>query len=124
MKKKHVQKIQRETRTIDATEQVLGRLATRIATLLRGKHKVTYQPNIDGGDIVVVTNARSMKITGAKLDQKKYYHYSGYPGGMKKKDMSTLMEKNPADVLRRAVYQMLPSSRLRKSMMNRLTIQS
>ncbi len=116
--------IGRKTHKIDANGIVLGRLATRIATLLRGKHKVSYQPHIDGGDFVVVANASQMKITGLKLEQKKYYHYSGYPGGMKVKQMGHLMEKNPSDVLRRAVCQMLPSTRLRKGMMNRLTIQS
>ncbi len=116
--------IGRKTHEIDASGVVLGRLATRVSTLLRGKHKVSYQPHIDGGDFVVVAHASQMKITGLKQEQKKYYHYSGYPGGMKVKQMGHLMEKNPSDVLRRAVYQMLPPTRLRKGMMNRLTIQS
>ncbi|MEK7648364.1 MAG: 50S ribosomal protein L13 [Patescibacteria group bacterium] len=115
---------ERKTHTFDASGQVLGRLATRIATLLRGKHKVSYQPHIDGGDFVVVTNAKQVKITGLKLEQKKYYHYSGYPGGMKVKQLGHMMEKDPSDVLRRVVYQMLPPTRLRKGMINRLTIQS
>lgn len=114
--------IRRKTHTINATGQALGRLATRIATILRGKNKVTFQPYIDGGDYVVVSNVSAMKITGAKLEQKKYYHYSGYPGGMKTTQLSKLMVQNPADVLRRAVTQMLPSNRLRKSMMKRLSI--
>lgn len=122
MKKKQVEKIQRKTHTFDAAGQVPGRLATRIAVLLRGKNKTSFQPHIDGGDYVVVTNTRAMKFTGSKLMQKKYYHYSGYPGGMKIKQLSELMEKNPADVLRRAVMQMLPPNRLRKTMMKRLTL--
>ncbi len=116
--------ITRKTHTFDAQGLVLGRLATRIATLLRGKHKVTYQPYIDGGDCVVVTNARAVKITGAKIDQKRYYHYSGYPGGMKERQLGHMMEKDPSDVLRRVVYQMLPPNRHRKSMIKRLRIES
>ena len=113
----------RKTHTLDAEGQVLGRLATRIAILLRGKHKVAFQPHIDGGDYVVVNNIKSIVITGAKLDQKRYYHYSGYPGGMKEKQLGSMMEKNPADVLRRVVYQMLPPTRHRKTIIKRLTIE-
>lgn len=116
--------VSRKTQTLDAKGVVLGRLATRIATLLRGKHKVSYQPYIDGGDCVLVKNIREVKITGAKLDQKRYYHYSGYPGGMKEKQLGHMMAKDPADVLRRAVYQMLPPTRHRKSMIKRLVIES
>ena len=113
----------RKTHTLDAEGQVLGRLATRIAILLRGKHKVAFQPHIDGGDYVVVNNIKSIVITGAKLDQKRYYHYSGYPGGMKEKQLGSMMEKNPADVLRRVVYQMLPPTRHRKTIIKRLSIE-
>lgn len=114
--------IGRETHTIDATQAVLGRLATRVATLLRGKHKVSFQPHIDGGDFVHITNASHITLTGQKLSQKKYYHYSGYPGGLKTTQISTLMKKDPSQVIRKAIYQMLPPNRLRKAMMNRLTI--
>lgn len=114
--------IQRATHEIDAAEQTLGRLATRIATLLRGKHKPTFQPHIDAGDKVVVHHARTLKLSGQKLAQKVYYRYSGYPGGLKTKKASVLMQDNPAEILHRAVYQMLPDNRLRKAMIKRLTI--
>lgn len=114
--------IQRITNEIDAAEKTLGRLATHIATLLRGKHKPTFQPHIDAGDTVVVHNARNLKLTGQKLAQKVYYHYSGYPGGLKTKKASVLMQDNPAEILRYSVYQMLPDNRLRKAMIKRLRI--
>lgn len=116
------QPIQRAVHEIDAADRTLGRLATRIATLLRGKHKPTFQPHIDAGDKVVVHNARTLKLTGQKLAQKVYYRYSGYPGGLKTKKASVLMQDNPAEILYRAVYQMLPDNRLRKAMIKRLTI--
>ncbi|MDO8571810.1 MAG: 50S ribosomal protein L13 [bacterium] len=116
--------IERKKHEIDATGQVLGRLATRIATILRGKHKATYQPHIDAGDFVVISNMKNIKITGKKIDQKKYHHYSGYPGGLKTKKLSEFIESNPGEALRRAVYQMLPATKLRKDMMKRLTTHS
>lgn len=122
MKKKSTLSIQRKTHTIDATNTVLGRLATRAATLLRGKHKVSFVPHIDGGDFVHITNASNIVLTGQKLSQKKYYHYSGYPGGLKITRASALMEKDPTQIIRKAIYQMLPPTRLRKAAMNRLTI--
>ena len=116
--------IVRGTHEIDATEKTLGRLATHIATLLRGKNKPSFQPHIDGGDKVVVRNVSKIKITGQKMNQKVYYSYSGYPGGLKTKKLSTLFAVNPADVLRRAVFQMLPDNRLRKEMIKHLDIHS
>ncbi len=107
---------------IDATGMTMGRLAVKIATLLRGKHKPTYQPHKDEGDIVVVTNAAGMKFSGKKLDQKEYHHYSGYPGGLKTRKLSVLFATRPDDVLRRAVREMLPDTRLRTAMMKRLII--
>lgn len=123
MKKKH-SSIKRETHEIDATDKTLGRLATHIATLLRGKHKATFQPHIDAGDVVIVRNAGMVRITGKKRAQKVYYHHSGYPGGLKTEKISRVMQKNPSEALRRAVLQMLPDIRLRKSMMKRLTLHS
>jgi len=116
--------LQRKTHTIDATGQTLGRLATRISILLQGKNKAIYQRHIDSGDTVIIQHARALKVTGQKEKQKKYYHYSGYPGGMKTKKYAELFEKDPADVLRRSVSQMLPATRLRKGMMARLTIEN
>jgi large subunit ribosomal protein L13 len=112
----------RQLHKIDATDQPLGRLASRVATLLRGKHKPSFVYNIDNGDFVHVENASKIKLTGKKLDQKKYYHHSGYPGGLKTKTLKELFEKNPAEVLKRAVYNMLPKNKLRKEMMKRLKI--
>ena len=116
--------ITRSAHEIDAEGKTLGRLATHIATLLRGKNKATFQPHVDGGDSVIVNNAAKVTLTGQKLSQKVYHRYSGYPGGLKTEKMSQLMTTQPSEVLRRAVYQMLPDIRLRKSMMKRLTIRN
>lgn len=113
-------KIERKTHTLDATNQVLGRLASKIAQLLIGKGKESYRPNIDVGDIVIVKNTKKMKITGQKLDQKLYYHHSGYPGGLKTKKMGQVFAKNPDQVLHKAVYNMLPKNKLRKPRIKRL----
>jgi len=113
-------KIDRKTHNIDATDQVLGRLATQMATLLIGKRKENYRPNVDNGDIVIVKNTKKMKITGKKLDQKLYYHHSGYPGGLKTKKMGDVFEKDPNQVLHKAVFNMLPKNKLRKPRMKRL----
>lgn len=114
--------INREAHDIDANGKVLGRLATHIATLLRGKNKPTFQPHSDGGDIVVVRHAKDITLTGQKANQKVYHHHSGYPGGLKTEKIAAVIKKNPGEILRRAVHQMLPDIRLRKSMMKRLTI--
>lgn len=116
--------INRKHHTIDATDRPLGRLATQLATILRGKHKVTYQPHIDAGDFINVTNVAKIKLTGQKANQKVYHSYSGYPGGLKTKKISEVLAKDPTDALRRAVCQMLPPTRLRAGMMKRLHIKS
>jgi len=116
--------ITRKTHKIDATDQVLGRLATQIATLLRGKNKPEFQSYLDGGDNVIITNAAKIKITGKKLEQKIYYHYSGYPGGLKEKKMGEVFTKDPAEVLKRAVWNMLPKNKLRAQMIKRLIIRN
>lgn len=113
------EKMIRKTHAIDATDQVLGRLATRIATLLQGKHKPTFVPHLDLGDSVEVTNVDKIKITGKKLEDKIYYHHSGYPGGLRKKKMK---EFTMAELLRKAVYNMLPKNKLRTGRMKRLRI--
>lgn len=114
--------VQRKVHKIDAKNQILGRLASQIALILRGKNKVEYQPNVDGGDIVEVINVAKIKLSGKKIEQKKYYSYSGYPGGLKTTKISDVMDKNPALVLKRAVTQMLPENKLRKNMIKRLII--
>jgi large subunit ribosomal protein L13 len=114
--------IERQKHQLDAADKSVGRLATEIAVLLRGKNKPEFVPNVDMGDIVEVFNTGRMKFTGKKLEQKKYYQYSGYPGGIKETKMSDLQEKRPEEILERAVRNMLPANKLRKNMLKRLTI--
>ena len=112
--------MKREIHTIDATGKVLGRLATEIAVLLRGKHKPDFVPYKDMGDFVVVKNVDKIKVTGKKIEKKKYYRHSGYLGGLKEIPLKKLFEKNPAEVLRKAVWGMLPSNKLRPEQIKRL----
>ncbi len=114
--------IERKHHKIDATDKAVGRLASHIAVLLRGKNKPEFQPNVDRGDIVEVTNVDKLKFTGKKLEQKKYYRHSGYPGGIKETKMSELQEKNPGKILENAVKNMLPNNKLRRTMLKRLII--
>jgi large subunit ribosomal protein L13 len=114
--------IDREWWLVDASDQTLGRLATRIATLLEGKHKPTYSPHLDTGDHVVVINAARVKVTGNKLLQKRYYRHSGYPGGLKEESLQTLLARKPALVIERAVKGMLPQNRLGRAMFKKLKV--
>ena len=107
---------------LDATDQSLGRLASRIAVILRGKTRSTYQPRLLPNERVVVSNIQKLKFTGRKLDQKIYYHYSGYPGGLKERKLGERFAKNPAAVLRLAVYRMLARNRLRDKIIKNLTV--
>lgn len=116
-------KIERKTHTIDATGQVLGRLATKIAGLLRGKGKPGFQPYLDQGDYVIVKNVAEIKVTGNKMQEKVYWRHSGYPGGLKKIKMADLFKIRPSEVLRRAVYNMLPKNKLRNETIKRLKIE-
>jgi large subunit ribosomal protein L13 len=106
----------------DASKFTLGRLASKVATILRGKHKVTFTPHMDVGDFVVVKNADKVKFTGRKLDQKKYHRFSGYPGGLYTKGLRERMEKEPEKVIRDAVYNMIDKNRLRKDILRRLKV--
>lgn len=115
-------KIERDVYKVDAAEKPLGRIASDIAFHLIGKHKPSYQPHIDAGDIVEVINVEKVGISGNKLDQKKYHHHSGYPGGIKTKTMRVMFEENPADVLEAAVSRMLPKNKHRKQRLKRLKI--
>ncbi len=110
----------RQVHKIDATGQAVGRLASHIAILLRGKNKPSFKPNMDEGDIVEVSNVELMKITGKKLEQKVYRKHSGFPGGLKEVSMKKLMAEKPFDVLRNAVSKMLPKIKCRDDMMKRL----
>jgi len=112
--------MKREIHKIDATDRPLGRLATEIANLLRGKLKVSYLPHKDEGDVVEILNYKKIKFTGKKLEQKKYYSYSGYPGGLKEESLKKKIEKDPKFVLRNAVLHMLPDNKLRKEQIKRL----
>lgn len=114
--------IQREWRVVDADGQTLGRLATRIATLLRGKHRVTFSTHIDTGDPVIVLNASKIKVTGRKLQAKQYVRHSGYPGGMRIESLERLLARRPEEVIRRAVRGMVPQNRLGEQMMRKLHV--
>ena len=107
---------------VDANGQTLGRLATRIATLLSGKHKATYSPHLDTGDHVVVVNAAQVKVTGNKLLQKRYFRHSGYPGGLKEESLEALLARKPELVIERAVKGMLPQNRLGRAMYRKLKV--
>ena len=125
MTQKHMETIVRKHHTIDATDRPLGRLATEVATLLRGKHKASFTPHIDAGDFVIIENIDHVKITGKKLTQKLYRHHTGYPGGLRETKMQTLIsEKGAGEALRRAVWNMLPKNKLRQKIITRLNFKN
>ncbi len=105
---------------IDASGQSMGRVATRIANLLRGKHKRDFTPYMDMGDFVVAVNVDKLKFTGRKIDQKKYYHHSGYLGGLKTKTLKDEIVRSPETVLRKAVFSMIDDIKFRKTLVSRL----
>ncbi|MCH2485751.1 MAG: 50S ribosomal protein L13 [Gammaproteobacteria bacterium] len=107
---------------VDATDKVLGRLATQIATRLRGKHKPEYTPHVDTGDHIVIVNAAKIRVTGDKINQKKYYRHTGYPGGIKETVLSDELENNPERVIERAVKGMLPKNSLGRTMFRKLRV--
>lgn len=114
--------ITRKWYVIDASELPLGRLSTRVADLLIGKGKPTYTPHIDGGDFVIVVNSDNLVATGKKLDDKKYYRHTGYPGGLKESNLAFEVEKDSAEVIRKSVRGMLPANKLRDGRLARLKI--
>lgn len=116
------QEIQREWFVVDAQGQTLGRLATRVAAILRGKHKPFYTPHIDCGDFVVVVNAEKVRVTGKKLDQKIYYRHSGYPGGLKQVSLRRQLALHPERVIEAAVRGMLPKNRLGRKLFKKLKV--
>ncbi len=109
---------------IDAENLILGRVATRIANVLRGKNKPTFTPSVDTGDFVIVVNAEKIALTGKKLSDKIYYSHSGYPGGIKATSAGKLLEKKPDEIIRQAVRGMLPKNKLARHMLNKLKIYS
>lgn len=114
--------IKREWYVVNAEGKTLGRLASGIASVLKGKHKVIYTPHLDCGDFVIVLNAGKIHVTGKKLDEKAYYHHSGYPGGMKKTILRDQLEKHPDRVIKAAVWGMLPKGRLGREMVKKLKV--
>jgi large subunit ribosomal protein L13 len=107
---------------VDAEAQTLGRLATQIAGVLRGKGKPAYTPHVDTGDFVIVVNAEKIRVTGNKLDQKIYYRHSGYPGGLRERTLRDQLERRPEEVLRHAVRGMLPKNRIGRAQLRKLKI--
>jgi large subunit ribosomal protein L13 len=114
--------IQRDWIVIDATDVVLGRLASHVAVLLRGKHKPTFAPHVDTGDFVIIVNAEKVALTGAKAEQKKAYRHSGYPGGLSAVTYSELLEKNPARAVEKAVRGMLPKNSIGRAQLRKLKV--
>ena len=125
MKNTYMQKkeeIVRNWYVIDAEGQNLGRVATKVAHILRGKHKPTYTPHVDTGDFVIVVNASKVNLTGNKLDKKVYYNHSGYTGGLRERTARTMLEKYPEEMIERAVKGMLPKGRLGRQMYRKLFV--
>ena len=116
------EEVTRDWYLVDAENQVLGRMATQIANVLRGKNKPTFTPSVDTGDFVIVVNAEKIVLTGKKLADKTYYSHTGYPGGIKSITAGKLLEKKPEDIIRKAVKGMLPKNKLARHMINKLKI--
>ena len=117
-----VKDIEREWFVVDAAGQTLGRLASNIATVLKGKHKVTYSPHLDVGDYVIVVNADKIAVTGKKMDQKIYYRHTGYPGGIRSISLRDQLQRHPTFAVKAAVKGMLPKNRLGRRMMKKLKV--
>jgi large subunit ribosomal protein L13 len=107
---------------VDATGQTLGRLATQIADALRGKRKPEYTPHCDTGDFVIVVNAEKISVTGNKREEKRYYRHSGYPGGLRSRSLNDMLERQPEEVIRKAVKGMLPRNRLGRAQLTKLKV--
>jgi large subunit ribosomal protein L13 len=125
MKKTYVPKkseVKRQWFLVDAKDKILGRLASKVAVILRGKHKVMFTPNMDTGDGVIVINASKIRVTGRKMKQKIYRRYSGYPGGLREVPLEALMAKSPTTVIRLAVERMLPHGPLGRDLIKKLKV--
>ena len=116
------EEIKRDWYVIDADGQTLGRVAAKVAHVLRGKHKPTFTPHVDCGDFVIVTNASKIVLTGNKLDDKMYYNHSGYPGGLRERTARTMKEDYPVEMMERAIKGMLPKGRLGRQMYRKLFV--
>lgn len=117
-----IKDITRERHVIDAKDQILGRLATQVAILLQGKHKASYVPYLDCGDFVTVVNASKIKVTGKKMQDKKYVRHSGYPGGLKEEPLEKLLDRRPEYVIEHAVWGMMPKGKLGRQMIKKLKV--
>jgi len=115
--------MERKEHKIDAAGKIAGRLASEISVILQGKHKPSYEAHTDCGDIVKVSNIKDIKFSGNKVETKVYYRHTGYPGGIRTKKLKDLIKEDPAEVLRKTIYNMLPKNRLRSNMMKRLIIE-
>jgi large subunit ribosomal protein L13 len=114
--------IERDWYVVDASGQTLGRLASEVAQIIRGKHKPTFSPAVDVGDYVIVVNAEKVHVTGQKLDQKMYYRHSGYPSGLKELSLGRMLEEHPTRVIQFAVKGMLPKNKLGRKMVKKLKV--
>ncbi len=114
--------VERVWYVIDASNQILGRVATKAATILRGKHKATYTPSVDCGDYVIIINADKVKLTGNKLEDKMYYNHSGYPGGLRQRNAKVMLEQYPEEMMERAIKGMLPHGPLGRAMGKKLFV--
>ena len=117
-----VSEIKRNWYLIDAKNRPMGRVATHAAIILRGKHKRSYTPNYDMGDFAVIINAKDIKLTGKKLEQKQYLHHSNYPGGLKSESIKDLLKKSPTEPLKRAIVGMIPENHFKSNQINRIKI--
>ena len=117
-----VNEIEKKWYVVDAKDKILGRLATEIASRLRGKHKPTFSPFIDNGDFIIVTNADKVQLTGKKWDDKKYYRHTGYMGGIKETTARELLEKHPTDLVTKAVKGMLPKNKIGRAQLKKLKV--
>lgn len=115
-------KIKRKWHLVDAKGQILGRIASKTATILRGKHKAIFTPHLDCGDYVIIINAKEVSVTGKKMEQKLYKRYSGYPGGLRQTPLKEMLKKKPEEVLRQAIKGMLPKGRLGRDMLLKLKV--
>lgn len=117
-----IENVKRDWYVVDAQDMVLGRLATQVANVLRGKNKAIFTPSVDTGDFVIVVNAEKIALTGRKLADKTYYNHSGFPGGLKEITADKLLEKKPEELIKRAVKGMLPKNKLSRHMLKKLKI--
>ena len=116
------EEIKREWYLVDAKDKILGRVATKVATLLRGKHKPTFTPSVDTGDPVIVINAAKVRVSGRKLKEKVYRRFSGYPGGLREVTLENMLKNKPETVMKLAVQRMLPSGRLGRVIIKKLKV--